>query len=162
MRGIPWALLLAVPFVVFPACSSKGPRYPADHARFLRIDAAVESLRRAYSEKRLTDIQAIMLPLEPLERLLNDIGKDFQSFQDISLDFSIDRMVIEGDTIDVYVHWHGQWKRNGSESEIRERGHGMLRWVGIQSILLSSVEGDLPFGMALRHTEPEPRPASSG
>jgi hypothetical protein len=142
------------------ACSSKEPRYPADHARLLRIDAAMETLRRAYVEKHLADIQAIMLPLDPLERLQTDISKDFQSFQEISLDFAVERIIIEGDTIDVFVHWQGQWKRAAADNPITERGHGMLRWVGIHSILLSNVDGDLPFGMALRHTEPESRPAS--
>jgi hypothetical protein len=153
-------LLILLGCAALTACSSKDPRYPADHARLLRIDAAMETLRRAYVEKDLPDIQAIMLPLDPLERLQVDISKDFQSFQEISLDFAIDRIIIEGDTIDVFVHWQGQWKRASADTPITERGHGMLRWVGIHSILLSNVDGDLPFGMALRHTEPEPRPNS--
>jgi hypothetical protein len=139
--------------VVLSACSSKDPRYPEDHARFRRIDAAVEGLRRAYVEKNLAHIQSIMLPLDQLERLQAEMTKDFESFKEISLDFAIDRIVIEGDTIDVFVHWQGEWKRAPADAGIRERGHGMLRWVGIQSILLSRVEGDLPFGMALRHAD---------
>ena len=158
-RGLA-ALMVLLGCATVMACSSKDLRYPADHARLLRIDAAMETLRRAYVEKDLPDIQAIMLPLDPLERLQIDISKDFQSFQEISLDFAIDRIIIEGDTIDVFVHWQGQWKRALADTPITERGHGMLRWVGIHSILLSNVDGDLPFGMALRHTEPEPRPNS--
>ena len=155
------AVVLIVVFCgAIVGCSSKEPRYPADHARLLRIDAAMETLRRAYVEKDLADIQAIMLPLDPLERLQSDISKDFQSFQEISLDFAVDRIIIEGDTIDVFVHWQGQWKRASADNPITERGHGMLRWVGIHSILLSNVDGDLPFGMALRHTEPDSRPLS--
>jgi hypothetical protein len=149
-NGTAFALMLAV---VLSACSSKDPRYPEDHARFRRIDAAVEGLRRAYVEKNLAHIQSIMLPLDQLERLQAEMTKDFESFKEISLDFAIDRIVIEGDTIDVFVHWQGEWKRAPADAGIRERGHGMLRWVGIQSILLSRVEGDLPFGMALRHAD---------
>jgi hypothetical protein len=154
-----WSALLVVLaiWLVLPGCSSKEPRYPADHARFLKIDEAMEVLRSAYVRKDLPAIQAIMLPLDQLERLEKEISKDFETFQEISLDFSIDRIVIEGDTIDVSIHWQGQWKRAAGEAPIRERGHGMLRWVGMQSILLSKVEGDMPFGMALRHTEVEPR-----
>ena len=67
--------------------------------------------------------------------------------------------VAEGETIDVYVHWQGQWTRTPAEAGVRERGHGMLRWEGVQSILLKGVEGDLPFGKAMRHTVPStPRP----
>ncbi|MER3423883.1 MAG: hypothetical protein C4293_12265 [Nitrospiraceae bacterium] len=149
-----WTILfcLAWLFGVALGCASKGPQYPEEHARYRRIDEAVELLRKAYVKKNLSDIEAMMLPGDTLDRLQQEIQKDFQRFEEISLDFSIERIVIEGDTIDVFLHWQGQWKRNPAETGIRERGHGMLRWVGVQSILLSGVEGDLPFGMASRHT----------
>lgn len=138
------------------ACSSKELRYPADHARFQRIDAAVEALRKAYMDKDASGIQALLLPLDPLERLTAEIEKDFQQFEDISVEFSIERIVIDGETIDVFIHWQGQWKRTAEDSGVRERGHGVLRWVGVQSILLKGVEGDLPFGMAARRPAPGP------
>jgi hypothetical protein len=150
------AATLILVAILVSACGSKDPRYPEDHARFQRIDAAVDGLRRAYVEKDLAHIQSIMLPLDQLERLQGDITKDFDVFKEIALDFAIDRIVIEGDTIDVFVHWQGEWKRAQGDAGIRERGHGMLRWVGIHSILLSRVEGDLPFGMALRHADTLP------
>ena len=142
-------------------CSSNEPRYPQDHARYQRIDKAVESLRKAYVQKDLPSIQALMLPMDSLDRVELEVQNDFQAFQDISLEFSIERVMIEGETIDVYVHWQGQWKRTAAEASVRERGHGMLRWEGVQSILLKGVEGDLPFGMAARHTMPStPRPGA--
>jgi hypothetical protein len=156
------ATLLAVLLsALLLACSSKDARYPEDHARFNRIDAAMESLRRGYVEKNMAQLQGIMLPLDQLERLLAEITKDFDAFKEISLDFAIDRILVEGDTIDVFVHWQGEWKRTPGDAGIRERGHGMLRWVGIHSILLSRVEGDLPFGMALRHADNQPSPSRS-
>ena len=142
-------------------CSAKDPRYPLDHARYERIDRAVESLRKAYAQKDLSSIQALMLPMYSLDRIEQEVQNDFQTFQDISLEFSIERIIIEGETIDVYVHWQGQWKRTPAEAGVRERGHGMLRWEGVHSILLKAVEGDLPFGMATRHTMPStPRPGA--
>jgi len=142
-------------------CSAKDPRYPLDHARYERIDKAVESLRKAYAEKDLPSIQTLLLPMDSLDRMELEVQNDFQTFQDISLEFSIERIIIEGETIDVYVHWQGQWKRTPAEAGVRERGHGMLRWEGVHSILLKGVEGDLPFGMATRHTVPStPRPGA--
>lgn len=139
------------------ACSSKGPQYPEDHARYKRIDQAVETLREAYVKKDLSRINALMLPGDQPERMEQDIKKDFQAFEEINLGFAIDRIVIEGDTIDVFLHWGGEWKKTAADTGTRERGHGMLRWVGVQSILLQGGEGDLPFGMASRRTEPPPR-----
>ena len=154
-----WAVFLCLAWSLVQAlgCSSKEVRYPLDHARYRRIDAAVDSLKKAYVEKDLSGVRSLMLPSDPLDRLEREISKDFQHFQEISLDFSIERIVIEGDTIDVFVHWHGQWKRTSADPGLRERGHGKLRWVGVQSILLNSVDGDLPFGMASRRATPEPR-----
>jgi len=154
-----WAVLVCLTWISGQVlgCSSKEFRYPLDHARYRRIDAAVDSLRKAYVEKDLSGIQSLMLPSDPLDRLEREISNDFQNFQEISLDFSIERIVIEGDTIDVFLHWQGQWKRTAADAGMRERGHGKLRWVGVQSILLNSVEGDLPFGMAARRAAPEPQ-----
>lgn len=141
-------MALLVPSAV--SCSKKEPRYPEDHARFLRIDEAVENLRTAYVQKDGEALKELLLPFEPLEQLTEDIRNDFKTFHTIDLEFTIDRIMIDGDQIDVYVHWQGFWKRAPQDVGIRERGHGVLRWTGTQSILLKEVQGDLPFGMATR------------
>lgn len=145
------------------SCSKKEPRYPEDHARFLRIDAAVERLRTAYVEQDSQALGTLLLPSEPLEPLKRDIRKDFETFQSIDVEFTIDRITIDGDDIDVYLHWQGFWKRAPADVGLRDRGHGVLRWTGTQSILLKEVQGDLPFGMASRLllTRPMPAVASS-
>lgn len=151
MRQVVWMVVAAA--LLAPtalSCSKKEPRYPEDHARFLRLDAAVERLRTAYVEKDSEALKALLLPFEPLERLSQDIRNDFKTFQEIDVEFAIDRVMIDGDEIDVYLHWQGFWKRAPQDVGIRERGQGMLRWTGTQSILLKEVQGDLPFGMAAR------------
>lgn len=142
-------------------CGSKAPQYPEEHARYVRLDQSVESLRGAYVRKDLSAMEALMLPSESVDRLIMDIKKDFEQYADISLDFSIERVIIEGDQIDVFLHWQGQWKKSASESGMRDRGHGLLRWSGTQSPLLNGVSGDLPFGMAVRHTVPRAQPNTS-
>ena len=142
-------------------CGAKGPQYPEDHARYLRLDQAVEALRSAYVRKDLSAVEALMLPNDSLDRMASDIAKDFQQYGDISLDFSIERVLVEGDQIDVYFHWQGQWKKSATETGVRDRGHGMLRWSGAQSPLLSGVGGDLPFGMAIRHSVPRTQPGNA-
>lgn len=136
-------------------CSSKEVRYPEDHARFERIVAAVENLRQAYVDKDMDGVGDLLLPLEPLERLKQEIRKDFRTFQRIDLDLSIERIMIQNDMIDVYVHWQGTWHRLKQDSGFEERGHGVLRWGGVQYIILNGIEGDLPFGMASQHAAAE-------
>jgi hypothetical protein len=150
-----WPLLVAL---TIGACSSKEIQYPADHERIRRVDRAVESLRDAYQEKNRANFQSAMLPLDQLEQMQRHAEEDFEAFHSISLEFKIDRIMIEDDDIDVYVHWQGVWKKDPEDPGMRQRGHARLQWVGTQSILLRGVQGDLPFGMKTRQTLSEAPP----
>ncbi|MDE3018784.1 MAG: hypothetical protein KGI53_07170 [Nitrospirota bacterium] len=147
--GLVAMLLVAVSV----GCSAKEARYPADYARYQRIDKAVEALSKAYVKKDASAFHALLLPSDRTDKMEAWAIKDFDTFQDITLDLAIERIVIDGDQIDVFVHWHGLWKREQEETEQRERGHGMLRWMGVQSILLAGYDGDIPFGISLRHKD---------
>jgi hypothetical protein len=137
-------------FVAALGCATKTIQYKEDHDRIVRIDAAVEALRRAYVERDRSAFEDLLLPSGQLDPLQRDVQIDFDSFHDIALEFAIERMMIDGDTVDVFVHWQGQWRRDNSDTGFRQRGHGRLQWSGVQSVLLRDVEGDLPFGMHSR------------
>lgn len=140
-------------------CSSKEIRYPEDHARFKNIDRVVEELRTGYTRRDLSDIRNLMLPREVLEKAATDMQQDFQSYEEISLDWTIDRIVIEGETIDVVVNWAGIWRKTPADAGLRERGQGILKLTGDKTVMLNGLEGDLPFGMALRRPrDPAPVP----
>ena len=147
------ALLLALTSV---SCSSKEIQYPEDHARVLRIDAAVESFRKAYVTKDQSALDSLLLPAESLDQLQRDVQSDFDNFAEIMLEFAIERIYLDGDNIDVFVHWHGLWRTGEADPGVRQRGHARLEWVGVQSILLRAVQGDLPFGMRTRQAVIEP------
>jgi hypothetical protein len=132
------------------ACAGKVVPYPEDHERFVRIDKAVESLREAYQRRDRSGLRDVMLPVEQLEQMQADAEQDFDTFQSIQLEFKTERIMIDGENIDVYVHWQGAWKKTSEDAGIRQRGHARLQWVGTQSILLRGVQGDLPFGMKTR------------
>lgn len=137
-------------------CSGKTIQYPEDHERYLRIDRAVESLRQAYVKKDPLDLASLMLPLDQLDRLREEAQGDFETFRVIALDFAVERIMIEGDDIDVFVHWQGLWKKDPDDPGLRQRGHTRLQWVGTQSILLRGVQGDSPFGMKARQPTIDP------
>lgn len=151
--SIVWLLVLAVAVV---GCSSKTIRYPAEHERLLRIDQAVESLRSAYQRKDRSGFHAMLLPQDQADELQRQVDMDFEVFSAISLEFRIERVVIEKDEIDVFIHWQGTWKRDADDMSIRQRGHARLQWVGTHSILLRSAQGDLPFGMKTKQMLSEP------
>jgi hypothetical protein len=139
-----WIVLLAL---AVGACSSKTPQYPADHERIRSIDQAVDALRDAYQGKNPSRFRSMMQSADQLDQLQRQVEADFEAFHAISLEFKIERVVIEGDDIDVYIHWQGVWKKQADDTGMRQRGHARLQWVGTGSILLRGVQGDLPFGM---------------
>lgn len=143
-------VFLAMVLITTVGCAGKTLQYKDDHDRILRIDQAVESLRKSYVERDRSALEALFLPSGNLDQVQREIHADFDTFRDIQLEFSIERILIEGDNIDVFVHWQGQWKRDPAEAGTRQRGHGRLAWVGTQSILLREAQGDLPFGMGAR------------
>lgn len=151
--SIVWLIVLAVMIL---GCPSKTIRYPAEHERLLRIDQAVESLRSAYERKDRTGFHSMLLPLEQLDELQRQADMDFEAFSAISLEFKSERVVIEKDDIAVFIHWQGTWKKDANDRGIRQRGHARLQWVGTNSILLRSAQGDLPFGMKTKQMLSEP------
>ena len=132
------------------SCSSTPPRYPESHARFERIVKAVHTLQQAYVTHDQTATNDLLLPLETLITWEQGILKDFQTYPEIELDLLIDRIAIDGDLISVQVSWQGEWKESPEQQSVKARGHGTLHWSGTHVILLTGVEGDLPFGMADR------------
>ena len=135
---------------VLQGCSSSPPRYPEDHERFQRIVKAVTTLKEAYIEHDQQTTDGLLLPLENLETWKREVQRDFLTYSDITLDLTIDRILIEGDLISVYVSWQGEWKQTPEDTGMKARGHGILHWNGTHVILLSGVEGNLPFGMTDR------------
>lgn len=155
-----WIMLLVL---AVGACSSKTPQYPADHERIRSIDRAVDALRDAYQEKNRAGFHSLMQSSDQLDSLQRQVDDDFEAYHAISLEFKIERVMIDGDDIDVYVHWQGVWKTQADDAGMRQRGHARLQWVGTNGVLLRGVQGDLPFGMKAKQAlseAPLSQPAS--
>jgi hypothetical protein len=148
--------LLGAMLLIGVGCGGKTIQHPEDHKRYLRIDQAVESLRQAYVKKDSSDLASLMMPIDQLERLKEEAQGDFETFSAIVLDFAIERIMIEGDNVDVFVHWQGLWKKDPDDPGLRQRGHTKLQWVGTQTILLRGIQGDAPFGMKARQVTIDP------
>ncbi|MBM4125975.1 MAG: hypothetical protein FJ247_01320 [Nitrospira sp.] len=153
---------IAVLVVAAGACSSKAPPYPSDHARIQRIDRAVDALRSAYQTKDYSSFKSLMLQEESLDVLRRNAKADFDAFHSISLEFKIERIMIEGESIDVYVRWQGLWKKTSEELGTRQRGHARFQWTGTGTILLRAAQGDLPFGMIAKQALSESLPSQPG
>lgn len=148
--------ILAVAWLGMLACSTPNTINPADAARVRKIDATVEQIRQAYESKDVAGFRGLLLPLENLRSLEADVQRDFSTYDQIKLDFAIDRVMVDGADVAVFLHWQGQWEAKNDAQPLRERGHAVIRLVGQQSLTLSGVDGDVPFGMAARRFPGEP------
>jgi len=110
---------------------------------------AITTLETAYVNKDASGFHELLLPLEQLEILEAEARQDFATFSSIHVDFTLNRIVIDGNRISTFISWQGNWQR-AAEDNAQAAGHGVLLWSGNQVILLRGVEGDLPFGMASR------------
>jgi hypothetical protein len=135
------------------ACSKPRSVNPVDAERVRKIDGTVEQIRKAYMGKDLGVFQSLFMPLASLRKMEAEIRRDFAVYERIALDFTIDRVMVEGADVAVYFHWQGQWETRGDEQPYRERGHAVFRLVGHQNLVLSAVDGDAPFGMASRRAQ---------
>jgi hypothetical protein len=137
------------------ACSKPNTINPDDAARVRKIDSTVEQIRKAYTSKDPSVFQGLFMPSESLRKMEADIQRDFVAYEQISLDFTIDRVMVEGPDVAVYFHWQGQWQVRDEDQPLRERGHAVFRMVGNQNLTLSAVDGDAPFGMSARRIQIE-------
>lgn len=137
------------------ACSKPSAVNPEDAERVRKIDTTVEQIRKAYTDKDPSVFQSLFMPLESLRKIEADIRRDFAVYEQISLDFTIDRVMVEGPDVAVYFHWQGQWQARDEEQPLRERGHAVLRMVGRQTLMVAAVDGDAPFGMSARRIQGE-------
>lgn len=155
---IGWLLVLTL---MMAGCPSKTIQYPEEHERLLRLDQAVDSLRSAYERKDRSVFHSLLVPQAQMEELQRQAEMDFETFHAITLEFKIERVMLNKDDIDVLVNWQGNWKKDANDAGMRQRGHARLQWTGTPSILLRGVEGDLPFGMKTKQLlseTPAPQP----
>jgi len=149
-----WTVLGLIGLVAV-ACSKASTINPDDAARVRTIDTTVERIRQAYTGKDASVLHSLFMPLDSLRTLEEEIQRDFAAYERITLDFTIDRVMVDGADVSVYFHWLGQWQRANDEQPLRERGHAILRLVGHQTLTVSGVDGDPPFGMAGRRIQSE-------
>ena len=143
-------IIIGMVCLVATGCSKETLKYPEDHARYQRVVQAIKTLETTYVNKDVSAFHELLLPLEQLQNLEAEVQQDFTTFSTIQVDFTVDRILIDGNRISAFISWQGSWQRSTKESSNPARGHGVLLWSGNQVILLRGVEGDLPFGMTSR------------
>ena len=75
-------VLIGLMLILTVGCAGKTLQYKDDHDRILRIDQAVESLRKSYVERDRSALEALLLPSGNLDQVQRDIHSDFDTFRE--------------------------------------------------------------------------------
>lgn len=139
------ALFLAGPLAGC-ATDSKGPSAVATTVR--RIDEALHSITESYEKK---DEKSFFSGFDPafkfLAPLKNQVLRDFETFSEIDVTITIDRVEIEGELISAAVHWGGVWKSSSQGRPLEKKGHALFTWKSGEAPKLLEIRGDPPFGV---------------
>src|SRR5437899_9466419 len=116
-----WTVLGLIGLVAV-ACSKASNINPDDAARVRKIDATVERIRQAYTGKDPSAFHSLFMPLDSLRKLEEEIQRDFAVYDRITLDLTIDRVMVDGADVAVYFRWLGPWQRTTDEQPVRQAG----------------------------------------
>ncbi|MEK6683552.1 MAG: hypothetical protein AABY46_02725, partial [Nitrospirota bacterium] len=113
-----------------------------DLKRLQQIDVFVENLRGAYEGRNLQAFSA----LYPDERAddLRTIAAFMDSASAPRLDFVIDQIVLQDETVRVSLHWELRWKSEKA-GPVKQRGNAFFQLAGKSDLRLQAIGGDNPF-----------------
>jgi hypothetical protein len=135
-------VVLAGSLFTISGCEHAPVKPTEDSKRLQQIDAFVENLRVVYEGKNLRAFSS----LYPGERAddLRTIAAFMDSASAPRLDFLIDRIVLQDETVRVLLHWELRWTSEKAGSAI-QRGNTLLQLAGKSDLRLQAIEGDNPF-----------------
>lgn len=79
------------------------------------------------------------------------IRQDFEKFDNISLKFFMDKIHFNRGQVNVTVHWNGVWK--DKDKTFLEGGSMLLQLQYEDTIIITGIKGDSPFGISQRLLE---------
>ncbi len=141
------AVLIGV-FFTISGCEHAPVKATEDTKRLKQIDAFVENLRVVYEGENL---QAFSL-LYPGERAdeLRTIAAVMDTADSPRLDFLIDRIILQDDTVRVSLHWEFRWTSEKT-GPVTQRGNTLLQLTGKSDLRLQLLEGENPFTAPASH-----------
>lgn len=135
-------VVLAGGLLTIFGCEHAPVKATEDSKRLQQIDAFIENLRVVYESKNRQAFSSVYLGEHPDD--LRTIASFFDSARSPRLDFIIDRIILQDDTVRLSLHWELRWtsEKNGLA---KQRGNALFHLAGTSDLHLQSIEGDNPF-----------------
>jgi hypothetical protein len=134
--------VLAGCLVLVLGCEHAAIKPTEDSKRLQLIDAYIENLRVAFEGRNLQAFSSAYLADRSDD--LKTVSAFMDSASSPHLDILIDRIVLQGDAVQVSLHWELRWtsERTGL---VKQRGNALFELAGKGDLRLQAIEGDNPF-----------------
>ncbi len=135
-------ILLIALLLLAASCEHPRVKPTEDSRRLDQIEAYLESLKQSFQDRNLASFSDLYVKDRPDD--LGVIGRSLESIRTLQLDFAIDRIVLDGEQVQVFLHWELRWQApNGGPA--MQRGNTLFHLSGRSELVLWSIEGDNPF-----------------
>ena len=139
--GLGFVLFMAG-FLFVLGCEHAPVKPTEDSKRLRQIDIFIESLRQAYENRNLQSFSTMYPQGRPED--LQTISSLLDSIDRPRLNFTIDRIVLQGDAVQVSLHWELNWQSQ-SAGPVKQRGNALFQLTGKSELRFQAIEGDNPF-----------------
>jgi hypothetical protein len=136
-----FAVLAGFLITIF-GCEHAPVKPTEDSKRLQQIDASIENLRVVYEGKNFQAFSPLYLGDHSDD--LRTVTSFFDTASSPRLDFMIDRIVLQGETVRVSLHWELRWTSEKTGAA-KQRGNALFQLGGKSDLHLQAIEGDNPF-----------------
>ena len=122
----------------------------------------MDRLKQTYEAKDQPGLLALISPDSALISSLPPIlVRDFQSFDQIKLTPTVDRIEMGKEKVTVVLNWDGQWQNGTGQLVYKEKGTTILKLQKSPAIRLLELSGDPLFGAGSRSSQTSPASRNS-
>ena len=138
-------LLSFILLAVLSACAKKQVVKPSEES--IKAKNAIKDISEMQAAYEAKDIKGVLSHVSQdytrgYAELDTSLRKDFDAYDNISIDLRVDRVEIEGDKVKVVSHWFGTWRDTaGKDHKARGNADFVFRETGA-SFQLVDVVGD--------------------
>ena len=149
--------LLLLFFLTLSGCSKEAVKPSEDNVKIRAVLAFVNRLKQTYEAKDQSGLLSLVSSDSALASSLPQVlARDFQSFDQIKLAPTVDRIELGKGKMTVVINWDGQWQNGNNQPVYKEKGTTILNLKDSPAIQLVDLSGDPLFGAAARVAQTAP------
>jgi hypothetical protein len=126
-------------------CSTEEIKKSENSSRIRALYDSLDRIRKVYESKNGSEFLASLSPGYPnLDQVKSRNAEIFKKYEQITLRFVVDHIVLEKTSSSLAVRWEGEWSHPNEES-LKLKGNSILKFSNSESPLLIEIDGISPF-----------------